>query len=91
MALISAVLHAEGIGLLRYLDDWLVLASSSEKAVRSRDVLLLQLCHDLKAMTNQQESNLNPRQVVTYLGMEIHSLVLKVFLTQKGIKTWCRW
>ena len=74
MAPVSAVLHARGIRLLRYLDDWLLLATSVKEALRSRDVLL-QLCEKLHIRINWKKSELVPSQVAQYLGMEIHSSV----------------
>ena len=39
MAPVSAILHSLGIRILRYLDDWLILASSRVEAIRARDSL----------------------------------------------------
>ena len=84
MAPVSAVLHARGIRLLRYLDDWLLLATSVKEALRSRDVLL-QLCEKLHITINWKKSELVPSQVAQYLGMEIHSSVSKVFPSLKRV------
>ena len=84
MAPISAILHQRGIRLLRYLDDWLLLAASRQEALRSRDTLL-SLCKTLNVYINWKKSDLEPRQVVTYLGMELHSTTLKAFPSPQRI------
>lgn len=84
MALPSAALHKQGIRLLRYLDDWLLLASSKQEAMRSRETLL-SLCHALNITINWEKSDLKPKQTVTFLGMEIFSTTLKAFPSQKRI------
>ena len=45
MAPVSAMLHCRGIRMLRYLNDWLVLASSRADALWARDGVLF-LCRD---------------------------------------------
>ena len=40
MAPVSAILHRHGVRMLRYLDDWLILASSKIACLQSRDRLL---------------------------------------------------
>ena len=46
MAPISAILHRYGIRMLRYLDDWLILAESRTACIQARD-RLLQVCEEL--------------------------------------------
>ena len=46
MAPISAILHRYGVGMLRYLDDWLILAESRTTGIQARD-RLLQVCEEL--------------------------------------------
>ena len=50
-AVVSAWVHSHGIRLLRYLDDWLVLASSETEAKKSVQDLL-SLCHSLGIVIN---------------------------------------
>ena len=76
MAPVSALLHAQGVRILRYLDDWLVLASSREACVTARD-MTLELCLDLGIRVNLDKSHLCPAQTATYLGMVIDAKVLR--------------
>ena len=46
MAPVSAIMHRYGFRILRYLDDWLVLASTFQEIVQARDFLLW-LCRHL--------------------------------------------
>ena len=46
MAPISAILHRYGVRMLRYLDDWLILAESGTTGLQARD-RLLQVCEEL--------------------------------------------
>ena len=73
MALISAILHRYGIGMLRYLDDWLILAESRTTCLQARD-RLLQVCEELGLQVNFRKSSLIPSQDMTYLGMQIQSV-----------------
>ena len=48
MAPVSAILHRYGVRMLRYLEDWLILASTEIACIQSRDRLLsvcTELCH----------------------------------------------
>ena len=73
MAPISAILHRYGIRMLRYLDDWLILAESRTTCLRARD-RLLQVCEELGLQVNFRKSSLVPSQDMTYLGMRILSV-----------------
>ena len=73
MAPISAILHRYGIRMLRYLDDWLILAESRTTCIRARDRLLY-LCEELGLQVNLRKSSLVPSQDMTYLGMQILSV-----------------
>ena len=74
----SAWAHSRGIRLLRYLDDWLVLASSEKKAKQSVQELL-SICHTLGIVINEKKSDLVPSQAAKYLGMTIDTGAGKVF------------
>ena len=73
MAPVSAILHKYGVRMLRYLDDWLILASTELACLQSRD-RLLSLCTELGIQVNLTKSSLVPTQSLVYLGMEIRSL-----------------
>ena len=73
MAPISAILHRYGIRILRYLDDWLILAESRTTCIQARD-RLLHLCEELGLQVNHGKSSLAPSQDMTYLGMQILSV-----------------
>ena len=73
MAPVSAILHKYGVRMLRYLDDWLILASSEIAYLESRDRLLA-ICTELGIQVNLTKSSLVPTQSLVYLGMEIQSL-----------------
>ena len=68
-AAVSAWAHSHGIRLLRYLDDWQVLASSEAKAKKNVQDLL-SLCHSFRIVINEK-SDLIPLQTANYLGMTI--------------------
>ena len=58
MAPVSAILHSLGIRMRRYLDDWLVQASSREEL---RDLrVVLSLCRELVIVINPREVQLLP-------------------------------
>ena len=73
MAPISSILHRYGIRMLRYLDDWLILAGSRTACLQARD-RLLQVCEELGLQVNFKKSSLIPSQDMTYLGMRIQSV-----------------
>ena len=73
MAPVSAILHRYGVRMLRYLDDWLILASTEIACIHSRD-RLLSICTELGIQVNLTKSSLVPTQSLVYLGMEIRSL-----------------
>ena len=72
MAPVSAILHAMGIRMRRYLDDWLVQSSSRESLLRDLQTVH-GLCHELGVVINLEKSHLIPSQVVQYLGVVINT------------------
>ena len=76
-AAVSAWAHSHGVRLLRYLDDWLILASSEQEAKQSVQSLL-SLCHTLRILINEK-SDLVPSQTAKYLGMTIDTEAGEVF------------
>ena len=73
MAPISAILHHYGVRMLRYLDDWLILAESRTACLQAKDGLL-PVCEELRLQVNFKKSSLIPSQDMTYLGMQIQSV-----------------
>ena len=78
MAPVSAILHSLGIRMRRYLDDWLVQASSREDLLRDLGVVL-SLCRELGIVVNPEKSNFSPSQVVQYLGVVIDAGTFMAF------------
>ena len=72
MVPVLAFLHRMGVRILRYLDDWLILASSREGAIWATDQVL-ELCQTLGIVVNLEKSTLSPAQSVDYLGVGIDS------------------
>ena len=85
MGPVSAASHRQGIRLLRYLDDWLLLAHSEREALDATE-FLLNLCASLGIQVNWGKSRLTPSQSMIHLGMEIQSTLLKVFPTQERLE-----
>ena len=77
-AALSAWAHSHGIRLLRYLDGWLILASSEREAKQAVQSLL-SLCCTLGIVINEKKSDLLPSQTAKYLGMTIDTEAGKVF------------
>ena len=75
MATVSALLHCSGIRLRRYLDDWLVQASSREQVLRALDTVL-QLCHSLGIVVNWEKFKLIPTQREFYWTLSLSGLLL---------------
>ncbi len=62
-----APLRLQGIRVLNYIDDWLILAQSREMAVRHRDVILGHI-RSLRLRLNTKKIVLSPAQRTTFLG-----------------------
>ena len=69
--------------MLRYLDDWLILAESRTTGLQAKD-RLLQVCEELGLQVDFRKSSLIPSQDMTYLGMQIQS----VRFIAKPTETW---
>ena len=73
IAPVSAFLHRSGIRLRRYLDGWLIQASSREQVLLALDTVL-QLCLSLGIVVNWEKSQLIPTQRMVYLGVLLDSI-----------------
>ena len=71
--------------MLRYLDDWLILASSREEACFARDKVL-SLCQELGIVVNLKKSSLTPSQTIVYLGIRIDSQTFRASATPSRIE-----
>ena len=83
-AAVSAWVHSHGIRLLRYLDDWLILASSETEVKKNVQGLLL-VCHTLRIVINEK-SDLVPSQTANYLGMTIDTGAARIFPSHVRVK-----
>ena len=84
-ATVSAWAHSCEVRLLRYLDDWLILASSEAKT-RQHVSQLLSLCHSLGIFINEQKSDLSPSRSVEYIGMTIDTISARALPTEAQIQ-----
>ena len=79
MAPVSAILHRIGVRLRRYLDDWLLQASSREQVLLALRPVL-QLCRRLGIVVNWDKSQVIPTQQMVYLGVILDSLLSGLLL-----------
>ena len=85
MVPVSAMLHRWGIQMFRYLDDWLVLASSRTDALWVRDEVL-SLCRDLGIVINLPKSRLVPTQSAPIWECTVHGVSnLRAFPSQERV------
>ncbi len=75
-------LRASGIRILNYLDDWLILAQSRDRLLSHIDSLLIHL-ESLGLCANRRKSILAPSQSITYLGVCMDSLEMRVRLSRE--------
>ena len=84
MAPVSAILHSLGIRLRRYLDDWLIQASSREQVLLSLRTVL-RLCNSLGIAVNWEKSQLVSTQRICYLGVLLDSVSFRASPAQKRV------
>ena len=84
MAPVSAILHTLGIRLRRYLDDWLIQASSREQVLLSLRTVL-HLCNSLGIVVNWEKSQLVPTRRICYLGVLLDSVSFRASPAQKRV------
>ncbi|KAL0160772.1 hypothetical protein M9458_044497, partial [Cirrhinus mrigala] len=73
---------AEGVHILNYLDDWLIIAHSRDLLCEHRDLVLQHLSH-LGLRVNREKSKLSPVQRISFLGMELDSVNMTACLTNE--------
>ncbi len=81
-----APLRLQGIRVLNYIDDWLILAQSREMAVRHQDVVLGHI-QSLGLRFNMEKSVLSPAQRTTFLGVVWDSTTMRAPLSPARIES----
>ncbi len=79
-----APLRIQGIRVLNYLDDWLILAHSRELVSRHRDIVLGHI-HSLGLRMNAKKSVLLPSQRTVFLGVRLDSVQMQARLAPARI------
>ncbi len=77
-------LRLQGIRVLNYLDDWLILAHSRELVSRHRDIVLGHI-HSLGLSMNAKKSVLLPSQRTVFLGVRLESVQMQARLAPARI------
>ncbi len=75
-------MREQGVRILNYLDDWLILAQSQDQLCEHRDWVLSHLSQ-LGLQVNWEKSKLSPMQRISFLGMELDSVSQTARLTQE--------
>ncbi len=75
-------LREQGVRIINYLDDWLILAQSRRQLSAHRDLVLKHLSL-LGLRVNWEKSKLVPTQRISFLGMEFDSVNQTARLTQE--------
>ncbi len=75
-------LREQGVRILNYLDDWLILAQSQDQLCEHRDMVLSHL-NQLGLQVNWEKSKLSLVQRISFLGMELDSVSQTARLTQE--------
>ncbi|KAL0175067.1 hypothetical protein M9458_031035, partial [Cirrhinus mrigala] len=81
-----APLRLQGIRILNYIDDWLILAQSEQVATQHRDVVLAHM-KELGLRLNAKKSVLSPLQRTTYLGVVWDSTTMQARLSPARIES----
>ncbi|KAI2667130.1 Transposon Ty3-G Gag-Pol polyprotein [Labeo rohita] len=81
-----APLRLQGIRILNYIDDWLILAQSEKLAAQHRDVVLAHM-KELGLRLNAKKSVLSPLQRTTYLGVVWDSTTMQARLSPARIES----
>ncbi len=81
-----ATLQLQGIGILNYINDWLILAQSEQMAVRHRDVVLSHM-KLLGLRLNAKKSVLSPLHRTSYLGVVWHWTTMQARLSPARIES----
>ncbi|CAM4571143.1 unnamed protein product [Leuciscus chuanchicus] len=79
-------MREQGVRILNYLDDWLILAHSRDVLCDHRDMVLRHLSR-LGLQVNWDKSKLCPVQRISYLGMELDSVARTARLTEEHVQS----
>ena len=79
--------HLHRVKLHMYLDDWLLNPGTHQEALEQTS-WLKSLCRKLGLVLNLEKSDLIPSQVVTYLGIELDTLVGLARPSHKRLTNW---
>ncbi len=79
-----APLRLQGIRVLNYLDDWLILSHSRELVSRHRDIVLCHI-HSLGLRMNAKKSVLLPSHRTLFLGVHLDSIQMQARLAPARI------
>lgn len=71
--------RSQGIRLLVYLDDFIILGSSLKECWRNTEIVL-QLLTDLGFLVNREKSSLTPSTAIEFLGFIIDTAKMKFFV-----------
>ena len=85
MAPVSAILHRMGVRLRRYLDDWLLQASSRKQVLLALKTVL-RLCRPLGIFVNWEKSQVIPTQQMVYLGVILGSTAFRASPALKRVE-----
>ena len=77
-----ASLRSQGVRLIIYIDDILIIASSIETLNRHK-TLAISLLESLGFLINYEKSNLTPSQQIVFLGMLVDSASMQFILPQQ--------
>ena len=83
MASVSVLLHCLGIRVCRYLDDWLILASSRSLVLQALETVL-HLCQELGILVNWEKSQLTPS-----IGVILDSTLFRASPSQPRVEKLC--
>ncbi len=75
-------LREQGVRILNYLNNWLILSQSRSQLCKYRDLVLSHLSQ-LGLQVNWEKSKLSPMPRMSFLGMELDSVSQTARLTQE--------
>ena len=82
---VIGLLRKQGIRLIIYFDDFLLMAST-EETLSYNVTLMVTLLEMLGFVVNYQKSQLNPTQSIEFLGFHIYSVTLNISLPLDKVK-----